>query len=140
MSHRFTLALAFAMGTLAVTGCNRAGATRVGEVGDAAEKVYVAPGKYDEFYAFISGGFNGQVGVYGLPSGRLLKARPGVLAESRERVGLQRGDQADAGDELRLRPLGRRPPSPSSRRPTASPTAAGSSSTATTRRASPAST
>ena len=45
-------------------------------VGDAASKVYVAPGKYDEFYAFFSGGYNGQVMVYGLPSGRLLKFLP----------------------------------------------------------------
>ena len=29
--------------------------------GDAAKAVYVAPGQYDEFYAFISGGFSGQV-------------------------------------------------------------------------------
>lgn len=43
---------------------------------DAAQKVYVAPGKYDEFYSFVSGGFNGQVSVYGLPSGRLLKIIP----------------------------------------------------------------
>ncbi|QNR25245.1 Sec-dependent nitrous-oxide reductase [Croceimicrobium hydrocarbonivorans] len=42
----------------------------------AAEKVYVAPGEYDEFYAFMSGGFSGQVSVYGLPSGRLLKVVP----------------------------------------------------------------
>lgn len=44
--------------------------------GDAASKVYVAPGKYDELYNFVSGGFNGQVSVYGLPSGRLLKIIP----------------------------------------------------------------
>ena len=44
--------------------------------GDAAQKVYVAPGQYDEFYAFLSGGFSGQVAVYGLPSGRLLKVIP----------------------------------------------------------------
>src|SRR5687768_17901191 len=44
--------------------------------GDAAKQVYVAPGKHDELYAFMSGGFNGQVGVYGLPSGRLLKFLP----------------------------------------------------------------
>ncbi len=44
--------------------------------GDAAQKVYVAPGKYDEFYDFVSGGFNGQLSVYGLPSGRLLKLIP----------------------------------------------------------------
>lgn len=40
---------------------------------DAAQKIYVAPGKYDEFYSFMSGGFNGQISVYGLPSGRLFK-------------------------------------------------------------------
>lgn len=44
--------------------------------GDAAQKVYVAPGKYDEFYNFVSGGFSGQVSVYGLPSGRLLRVMP----------------------------------------------------------------
>ncbi|HYC50366.1 MAG TPA: Sec-dependent nitrous-oxide reductase [Gemmatimonadaceae bacterium] len=44
--------------------------------GDAAQHVYVAPGQHDELYAFLSGGFNGQVGVYGLPSGRLLKFVP----------------------------------------------------------------
>ncbi len=41
--------------------------------GDVAQAVYVAPGTYDEFYLFTSGGFNGQVGVYGLPSGRHFK-------------------------------------------------------------------
>jgi nitrous-oxide reductase len=44
--------------------------------GDAASKVYVAPGKYDEFYDFVSGGFNGQMAVYGIPSGRLLRIIP----------------------------------------------------------------
>lgn len=43
---------------------------------DAASKVYVAPGKYDEFYNIVSGGFNGQIGVYGIPSGRLLRIVP----------------------------------------------------------------
>lgn len=44
--------------------------------GDAASKVYVAPGKYDEYYNFVSGGFSGQMSVYGLPSGRLLRVIP----------------------------------------------------------------
>jgi len=74
MSRLSTLAVVLA--SLAAAGCGRANAPRVGEVGDAAEKVYVAPGKYDEFYAFMSGGFDGQVGVYGLPSGRLLRHVP----------------------------------------------------------------
>ena len=69
-------ALALTLASLATASCGGAGAARVGEVGDAAKKVYVAPGKHDEFYAFMSGGFDGQVGVYGLPSGRLLRHVP----------------------------------------------------------------
>lgn len=45
-------------------------------LGDAASKAYVAPGKYDEFYNFVSGGFNGQMNVYGIPSGRLFRIIP----------------------------------------------------------------
>ena len=44
--------------------------------GDAATRVYVPPGKYDELYNFVSGGFSGQVSVYGIPSGRLLRVIP----------------------------------------------------------------
>lgn len=44
--------------------------------GDAASKAYVAPGKYDEYYNFVSGGFSGQMSVYGLPSGRLFRVIP----------------------------------------------------------------
>jgi nitrous-oxide reductase len=51
--------------------------------GDAASKVYVAPGKYDEFYNIVSGGFNGQIGIYGLPSGRLFRIVP-VFTQSAE--------------------------------------------------------
>jgi nitrous-oxide reductase len=43
---------------------------------DAASKAYVAPGHYDEFYNFVSGGFSGQMSAYGLPSGRLLRVIP----------------------------------------------------------------
>ena len=44
--------------------------------GDAASKAYVAAGKYDEVYNFVSGGFSGQMSVYGLPSGRLFRVMP----------------------------------------------------------------
>jgi nitrous-oxide reductase len=44
--------------------------------GDSAVKAYVPPGKYDEFYNFVSGGFSGQMSVYGLPSGRLFRVIP----------------------------------------------------------------
>jgi len=44
--------------------------------GSMAEKAFVAPGEHDEYYAFISGGFSGQLAVYGLPSGRLFRVIP----------------------------------------------------------------
>lgn len=44
--------------------------------GSAAERVYIAPGEQDEFYAFLSGGYSGNLTVYGLPSGRMLKEIP----------------------------------------------------------------
>ena len=50
---------------------------------DAASKVYVAPGAYDQFYAFLSGGFSGQMSVYGLPSGRMLRVIP-VFSQNAE--------------------------------------------------------
>ncbi|HEX6049228.1 MAG TPA: Sec-dependent nitrous-oxide reductase [Gemmatimonadaceae bacterium] len=57
--------------------CRSTGTAKTGLVaGDVASRVYVAPGQHDEYYAFLSGGFNGQIGVYGLPSGRLLKFLP----------------------------------------------------------------
>ena len=43
---------------------------------DAAVKAFVPPGKYDQFYNFVSGGFSGQMSVYGLPSGRLFRVIP----------------------------------------------------------------
>lgn len=59
---------------LASQGCKPKG-TQSAAGGDAA-KAYIAPGKYDEFYNFVSGGFSGQLSVYGLPSGRLFKVIP----------------------------------------------------------------
>ena len=68
---------AFALATLlgGINACKpKSAGTAVS--GNAAEKVYVPPGKYDEFYNFVSGGFSGQLSVYGLPSGRLLRVIP----------------------------------------------------------------
>lgn len=47
-----------------------------GLASNVAEKVYVAPGEYDEYYGFFSGGFSGNLTVYGLPSGRMFKEIP----------------------------------------------------------------
>ncbi len=81
--HRAASLVLLVSGAVLTAGCGREGGARLGEAGDAAQRVYVAPGKYDEFYAFMSGGFDGQVGVYGLPSGRLLKHVP-VFSQSAE--------------------------------------------------------
>lgn len=59
------------------TACNQGGGQTNGALSSsAAEKVYVAPGEQDEYYAFLSGGYSGNLTVYGLPSGRLFKEIP----------------------------------------------------------------
>ncbi|MFZ1532757.1 MAG: nitrous oxide reductase, partial [Chitinophagaceae bacterium] len=68
-------ALFLSVGLLSIQGCKPKG-TQSAVSGNAAAKVYVAPGKYDEFYNFVSGGFSGQMSVYGIPSGRLLRVIP----------------------------------------------------------------
>lgn len=77
MKHSFLPRLAgLALLTVLVAGpgCKPKGSSSAAG-GDAA-KAYVAPGKYDEFYNFVSGGFSGQMSVYGLPSGRLFRVIP----------------------------------------------------------------
>jgi len=60
-----------------LVSCNKTKQNNKGALSsNAAEKVYVAPGEYDEYYGFFSGGFSGQLSVYGLPSGRLFKVIP----------------------------------------------------------------
>ncbi|GAA4939293.1 Sec-dependent nitrous-oxide reductase [Algibacter agarivorans] len=73
---------------VAFTSCNNSGKSgnKSGALAsNVAEKVYVAPGEHDEFYAFISGGFSGQLSVYGLPSGRLFKVIP-VFSQDAEKA------------------------------------------------------
>lgn len=67
------VAIVMVAGTLFVA-CNSV--KDAGAAGDAASRVYVAPGTHDELYAFMSGGFSGQMSVYGLPSGRLFRVIP----------------------------------------------------------------
>jgi len=71
-----TLAVLFVVAVGAGIVACQSTSTNLGSASDAASAVYVAPGEYDEFYAFMSGGFSGQVTVHGLPSGRLLKTIP----------------------------------------------------------------
>jgi len=87
MTKFFTMAMSAGSIVLIVAvllgGCGNGSKEGVGGTGDAASRVYVAPGTHDEFYAFMSGGFTGQVGVYGLPSGRLLRHVP-VFSQNAE--------------------------------------------------------
>ncbi len=72
--NSYVIAL-FLVGSVLLQSCKPKGAGSAVS-GNAASKVYVAPGKYDEFYNFVSGGFSGQMSVYGLPSGRLFRVIP----------------------------------------------------------------
>jgi nitrous-oxide reductase len=77
ISHvkKFVMTLSVVASLIVLNSCKPQGPAAV-SMGDAASKVYVAPGQYDEFYNIVSGGFNGQIGVYGIPSGRLFRILP----------------------------------------------------------------
>lgn len=75
IKNHILCAAAILAATATFQGCKPKG-TQSAVTGNAAEKAYVAPGQYDEFYSFVSGGFSGQLSVYGLPSGRLLRVIP----------------------------------------------------------------
>jgi len=77
------IAIASAVTLFGAVGCKPKNVNSAVSNG-AAEKTYVAPGKYDQFYNFVSGGFSGQMSVYGLPSGRLLRVIP-VFSEDAEK-------------------------------------------------------
>jgi len=84
------LKLTFALASISfmISSCGNAGNKSKSSgalASNAAEKVYVKPGEHDEFYAFISGGFSGQLSVYGLPSGRLFKVIP-VFSQDAEKA------------------------------------------------------
>ena len=73
-------------GAFTLTSCDTATKKNNGALsGNLAERSFVAPGEHDEFYAFISGGFSGQLAVYGLPSGRLFKVIP-VFSQDPEKA------------------------------------------------------
>lgn len=73
--NRFLGGIAGLLAASAIFSC-RPQAPETAAMGDAATRVYVPPGKYDEFYDIVSGGFNGQLSIYGIPSGRLIKIIP----------------------------------------------------------------
>ena len=76
MKKSLTFVLSLAVATISLQSCKLKKGGHIGVDEDAAKKVYVAPGQYDEYYDLVSGVFSGQVAVYGIPSGRLLKVIP----------------------------------------------------------------
>lgn len=91
MQHTtFTIIMGLAL-SLFITSCGKSSNSISAKLGaldsNAAERVYVAPGDHDEFYAFVSGGFSGQLSVYGLPSGRLFKVIPVFSVDSEKAYG-----------------------------------------------------
>lgn len=79
------LPLSFLIGAAAVAivfAACQSGGDRPAGGSDAADRVYVPPGEYDDYYAFLSGGHSGQIFVYGLPSGRHMTTIPVFTPES----------------------------------------------------------
>jgi nitrous-oxide reductase len=88
MKTTIKLFSAFILASLFLVSCGDNKANKKGALStNAADKVYVAPGEHDEFYAFISGGFSGQLAVYGLPSGRLFKVIPVFSVDAEKAYG-----------------------------------------------------
>ncbi|VAV83098.1 Nitrous-oxide reductase [hydrothermal vent metagenome] len=87
MKNIFKISTGFLIIAIAFTSCNNGDSSKTKGAlsSSAAEQVYVAPGEHDEFYAFLSGGFSGQLSVYGLPSGRLFKVIP-VFSQDAEKA------------------------------------------------------
>jgi nitrous-oxide reductase len=63
-----------------------------------AQRVYVAPGKLDDYYAILSGGQSGGVFVYGIPSCRLIKEIP--IFEPRAGLGYANNANSESYNRL----------------------------------------
>jgi nitrous-oxide reductase len=73
----FGIAGTLAIGAIAFVGCNSDATANkqkaAAAASSAAQQIYVAPGKLDEYYAILSGGQSGSMFVYGIPSCRFIK-------------------------------------------------------------------
>ena len=89
MKNIIKISIGFLMVAITFISCNNGNTSQSNGAlsSSAAEKVYVAPGEHDEFYAFVSGGFSGQLAVYGLPSGRLFKVIPVFSVDAEKAYG-----------------------------------------------------
>lgn len=69
-----------AAASMLITGCDSDSTAKsekqAAQNKSAAEQVYVAPGKLDDYYAILSGGQSGSAFVFGIPSCRFIKEIP----------------------------------------------------------------
>ncbi|MBU6398751.1 MAG: cupredoxin domain-containing protein [Verrucomicrobia bacterium] len=100
------LSALLATSTALFTACNSdSTATKqkaAAQTASAAQRVYVAPGKLDDYYAFLSGGQSGGVFVYGIPSCRFIKE----IAVFEPRAGLGYANNPGSESYLRLKESG----------------------------------
>src|SRR5581483_10268542 len=77
---RFQAFTSAAVSLVLLAGCNSDSTAKkqkeAGQSRSSAQQVYVAPGKLDDYYAFLSGGQSGSVFVYGIPSCRFITEIP----------------------------------------------------------------
>lgn len=87
--YKLNILIAFTILALALSSCGNGNGSSNGSAlnNSVAEKVFIAPGEHDEYYAFMSGGFSGQVAVHGLPSGRLFKVIPVFSVDAEKAYG-----------------------------------------------------
>jgi len=102
MKNKYFIALIIAA-PLAFTACNsEAPKDKAAANLSAAQQVYVAPGKLDDYYAFLSGGQSGGVFVYGIPSCRFIRE----IAIFEPRAGLGYANNPGTESYKRLRDSG----------------------------------
>ena len=91
-----------AISPLLFVGCNSDTTARhqkaAAQAASAAQQVYVAPGKLDDYYAFLSGGQSGSIFVYGIPSCRFIKEIP--IFEPRAALGYANNPVSDSYKRL----------------------------------------
>lgn len=102
---KFHALLCLALAPVVMTACYSDSSSvkqKAAQAASAAQKVYVAPGKLDDYYAILSGGQSGSIFVYGIPSCRFIKEIPVF----EQRAGLGYANNPESESYLRLKESG----------------------------------